>query len=104
MPRALFLLVLVPALAAAQDGATGAIRGIVLAPAGGRIAQASIVLLNSATASRHSATSDAEGRFSIELLPPGDYTARAVAQGMSPQATPTLHVDLGVALELEFRL
>jgi len=104
MPRALFLLVLVPALAAAQDGATGAIRGIVLDPAGGRIAQASIVLLNSATSSRHSATSDGEGRFSIELLPPGDYTARVVAQGMSPQVTPTLRVDLGVALELEFRL
>src|SRR5258708_11598459 len=100
MPRALFLLVLVPALAAAQDGATGAIRGIVLDPAGGRIAQASIVLLNSATSRRHSATSDAEGRFSIELLPPRDYTARVVAQGMSPQGSPTLRLRLWVALEL----
>ncbi len=88
----------------AQDAATGAIHGTVLDPAGSRIAQASIVAVNSGTGARYSATSDAEGRFSLDLLPPGDYSARAVAQGMSPQVTPPLHVDIGAAAELEFRL
>jgi hypothetical protein len=88
----------------AQDSATGAIRGTVLDATGGRIAQASIVVVNAATGARYTATSDAEGRFALELLPPGDYSARVVAEGMSPQVTPQLHVDVGGAAELEYRL
>jgi hypothetical protein len=90
--------------ASAQDAATGALHGTVLDPAGSRIAQASVVAVNSATGARYSATADAEGRFSLDLLPPGDYSARAVAQGMSPQVTPQLHVDVGAAAEIEFHL
>jgi Carboxypeptidase regulatory-like domain len=88
----------------AQDSGTGAIHGTVVDPSGGRIAQASIVAINANTAVRYVATSDAEGRFSIDLLPPGDYSARAVAQGMSPQVTPALHVDVGAAAEIVFHL
>jgi hypothetical protein len=88
----------------AQDSATGAIRGTVLDATGGRIAQASIVVVNAATGARYTASSDAEGRFALELLPPGDYSARVVAEGMSPQVTPQLHVDVGGAAELEYRL
>jgi Carboxypeptidase regulatory-like domain/TonB dependent receptor len=92
------------AFAAAQDAATGAIHGTVADQTGSRIAQASIVAVNSATSARYSATSDAEGRFSFDMLPPGDYSARAVAQGMSPQVTPQLHVDVGAAAAIEFHL
>ena len=91
-------------VAFAQDAATGAIRGIVVDPSGSRIAQASVVVVHPATGTRYSTTADAEGRFAIELLPPGDYTARVVADGMSPQVTPALHVDVGAAAELEFHL
>ena len=87
-----------------QDSATGAIRGSVIDPSGSRIAQASIVAVNSATGTRYSATSDTQGRYSLELLPPGDYTARAVADKMAPQVTPPLHVDLGASTELDFHL
>ena len=73
-------------------------------PPGGRIAQASIVVVNTATGMRYTATSDAEGRFAFELLPPGDYSARVTAQGMSPQVTPQLHVDVGPRPQLEFHL
>src|ERR1700688_4600586 len=105
MRRSLLLIcVLFAPLASAQDGATGAIHGSVVDPSGRRIAQASIVVVNSATGARCFATSDAEGRFSLDLLAPGDYSARAVAQGMSPQITPQLHVDVGAATELEFHL
>ena len=93
-----------PVRLVAQDSATGAIRGTVLDSTGGRMAQASIVVVNTATGARYSAASDAEGRFALDLLPPGDYSARVVAQGMSPQVTPQLHVDVGGAAELEFRL
>ena len=88
----------------AQDAATGAIRGTVVDSTGGAVAQASVVAVNTATARRYTATADAEGRFTLDLLPPGDYTGRAVAQGMSPQVTPQLHVDVGGTAELQFRL
>ena len=91
-------------LAPAQDAATGAIHGTVVDPAGARIAQGSIVAVNLATGVRYSTTSDSEGRFSLDVLPPGDYSLRAVAQGMSAQLTPQLHVDVGAAAELEFHL
>src|SRR5579862_6594023 len=97
------LLVVTAASAAAQD-ATGSIRGTVFDSTGSRIAQASIAVVNTATGVRHTTTSDAAGEFLIELLPPGDYSARVVAEGMSPQVTPQLHVDVGAAASLEFRL
>lgn len=88
----------------AQDSATGAVRGTVLDATGGRVTQASVVVVNTATGQRYSTSSDELGRFAIDLLPPGDYWARAVAPGMSPQVTPALHVDVGGAAELEFKL
>jgi len=48
--------------------------------------------------------SDGAGRFAFELLPPGDYSARASADGMSPQVSPAVHVTLGAVTELEFKL
>ncbi|HYM74976.1 MAG TPA: TonB-dependent receptor [Candidatus Dormibacteraeota bacterium] len=87
-----------------QDSPTGSIRGNVLDPAGARISQALVVVVNTATAARYTTNSDAEGRFVLELLPPGDYSARVEAPGMSPQVTPQLHVDVGGIAELEFRL
>src|SRR3984957_12678348 len=90
--------------ACAQDAATGALRVTVVDPSGGRVVRASIVAVNLATGLRYSATTDAEGRFAFDLLPPGDYSARATAKGMSPQVTPQLHVDVGGVADLEFRL
>ncbi len=89
---------------AAQDTSTGSIHGTVFDPAGAHIAQASIVAVNSATGARFSTTSNSEGRFALELLPPGDYSARAISDAMSPQATPTIHVDVGGVTEVEFHL
>jgi len=102
-PALILFLITLPALLAAQDSATGAIRGTVFDASGGRIPQASIVVVNTAAGTRHTATSDAEGSFTLELSP-GDYSARVTAQGMSPQVTPQLHVDVGGAAVLEFRL
>jgi hypothetical protein len=95
--------IVTPASLVARD-ASGSIRGTVLDSMGGRIAQASIVLVSTATGLRFSATSDAEGGFAFDLLRPGDYSARTTAQGMSPQVTPQLHVDVGAATNLDFQL
>ncbi len=100
---------LVPALvvagtyASAQDAATGALRGAVTDSSGGHIVAATVVLVNTATNFRYAASTDGAGRFVLDLLPPGDYSARAESPGMSPQ-TARLHVDVGGAAELEFKL
>jgi carboxypeptidase family protein len=84
-----------PVQLAGQDSATGSIRGTVVDPAGARVTQASIVVVNAGTGTQYTATSDSEGRFALELLPPGDYSARVETEGMSPQVSPSLHVDVG---------
>jgi hypothetical protein len=101
---ALPLIFLLAISASAQDASTGAIRGTVSDPAGRRIVDASIALANSATGFRYFVTSDSAGQFVFELLPPGEYSARAVAPDMSPQLTPKLHVDVGATTEIEFKL
>ena len=88
----------------AQDASTGALRGTVLDSSGSRIADATITLVSDPTGFRYSISSDSEGRFGFELLPPGDYLARATASGMSPQVTPPLHVAVGGVTEIDFKL
>jgi hypothetical protein len=77
------LLLLAPALHP-QDASTGAIRGVVLDPDARPAPAAAIAVINTATGSPRSAVTDADGRFAVELLPPGDYSARAEIKGMSP--------------------
>ncbi len=98
------VVVLLAAAAFAQDASTGALRGVVLDPAGDRIVNATIVCVNDATGFRYSIASDAEGRFAFELLQPGDYSARVTAEGMSPQISPSLHVAVGGVIDIEFKL
>jgi hypothetical protein len=99
------LIVIFGALSAnAQDSSTGALRGTVFDTAGARIQGATIALVNAATGIRYSAITNAEGNYFFELLPPGDYTARAEFVRMSPQFSPPLHIDVGGTSTLDFKL
>src|SRR5437879_9286164 len=88
----------------AQDGSTGAIRGIVLDASGRSIAGATVALGNDATAFHYEQTSDNAGHFAFALLPPGDYSARVSAERMSPQLSPGIHVAVGRASEPSFKV
>jgi hypothetical protein len=88
----------------AQDASTGAIRGTVSDAAHARIRGATVTAVNIATGMRYFTTTDSEGRFALQLLPPGDYLARAESPEMSAQVTPRLHVELGAATEVDFTL
>ena len=88
----------------AQDSSTGAIRGTVLDPDGGFIAGATVAIANAATGQRYVATTDVNGQFSADLLPPGDYSARIEIQGFSPQVAPQEHLEVGGTLQWQFRL
>src|ERR1041385_1300395 len=66
----------------AQDNSTGAVRGIVLDPAGNHLNGATVALVKNATAAHYEQTSDKLGHFAFELLPPASYSARVTADGM----------------------
>jgi hypothetical protein len=70
----------------------------------GRIHGASVALVNTATGIGYGIIMGSEGRFAFDLLPPGEYSARAEAAGMSPQIAPNLCVEVGGVSELEFKL
>ena len=97
-------ILLLIAAAAGQDSATGAIRGTVTDSSGSKVAHASVVVVNTATGMREATSTDNQGRFAVEMLPPDDYSLRVEAQGFSPETTPLVHVSVGGIAELEFRL
>src|SRR5437868_2360192 len=104
MPRFVCILLLLATTALAQDASTGAVRGSVVDSTGGRIQRATVVLVNTATGFRYGSTADSDGGFAFDLLPPGEYSARAEAAGMSPRIAPNLRVEVGGATDLEFKL
>ena len=107
MSRCILSLVVLTAISSAclaREGSTGAIRGTVLDPSGRSIPGASVALVNDATGVHFEQTSDLRGKFAFELLPPGDYSARVTAEGMSPQLSPGIHVSIGGEAEIAFKL
>ena len=87
-----------------QDAATGALRGVVLDAQGARVSGADIVAIRMETGIRYHTATDSAGRFLLDLLPPGDYSARAEAEGMSPQVSSVVQVEVGGAAQLTFKL
>ena len=87
-----------------QDSATGALRGVVVDAQGARVMAADIVAIQVETGIRYHTATDSAGRFLLDLLPPGEYSARAEAEGMSAQVSPTVRVEVGGATQLTFRL
>jgi len=92
------------AAAFGQDASTGALRGTVIDAASDRLPGASVALVNTATGYRYAATADAEGNFFFEMLPPGEYAARAESPGMSPQLASHVRVDVGATTQIQFQL
>ena len=87
-----------------QDTSTGALRGVVLDAQGAVITNADIVAIRVETGIRYFSATDSVGRFVVDLLPPGQYSARAEAEGMSPEISPAIRVEIGVAAQLTFKL
>jgi hypothetical protein len=103
--RALLLqLILAAAAAWGQDASTGALRGVVLDAQGAAITNADIVAIRVETGIRYHSATDSAGRFAVDLLPPGQYSARAEAEGMSPEISPVMRVEIGAAALVTFKL
>src|SRR5467141_2402389 len=100
----LFQFILAASGARGQDASTGALRGVVLDAQGAAITTADIVAIRVDTGIRYHSATDSAGRFTVDLLPPGEYSARAEAEGMSPQISPLIRVEIGAATQLTFKL
>ncbi len=88
----------------AQDASTGAIRGTVSDASGSRIPNASVAFVSTATGFRYTTTTDGDGQFTLDLLPPGEYSGRAEAERMSAQVVQHLPVEVGGSVRVEFKL
>jgi Carboxypeptidase regulatory-like domain len=98
------ILVLGPCTTRAQDASTSALRGVVLDGGGALVEGATVTIVSAGMGIRYSATTNGDGNYHFDLLPAGDYSARAEAKGMSPEISPELHLDVGSTAQLDFRL
>jgi hypothetical protein len=89
---------------AAQEVATGSIRGTVADTSGARVAGAGVKASNEATLVERETVTDSAGAFAVSLLPPGNYSLSVSAPGMATQVRKGVRLEVGSALELEFTL
>jgi hypothetical protein len=71
--------------------------GVVKDPAGSVIPGATVVLTNAATSTMRSQKTGSEGRYSFDLLPPGDYKLEVQASGFRKQTMQSIHVLIAQA-------
>jgi hypothetical protein len=99
---ALVCLLLCPA--AAQEGSSGTVRGVVTDAGGARLAGASVTLTHVATEVTREGKAGEEGHFAFPLLPPGEYRLRAEAAGLAAQELVGLRLEVGGVLQVELSL
>jgi len=101
---AFVLIFLLSEVGVSQDASTGALRGAVVDAQGTAVTNADIVAICVETGVRYHTATDQAGRFLMDLLPPGNYSARAEAEGMSPQVSPPIQIEVGASTRLIFKL
>jgi hypothetical protein len=77
-----------------QTANTGAIAGTVSDPSGALVPRAAVVINNQETGEKRDLATDAEGNFSVHLLPPGNYDLTVHAPGFEPFILNGVHVQI----------
>ncbi len=95
-------LLLLPLLAHAQN--TSTIQGLVTDASKAVIAGATITITNTATQTARTATTNAEGFYSMPLLEPGTFRVEANNPGFAPQKLNELKLETGQTARLDFEL
>ncbi len=88
----------------AQAPGTGAIAGSISDPSGAVIAQAHITVTSEETGSSRAASTTGEGFFRVPLLPPGNYSIEAAADGFQSKTVRSIHVTVTETIEVNIRL
>ncbi|MBI4465176.1 MAG: carboxypeptidase regulatory-like domain-containing protein [Acidobacteria bacterium] len=89
--------------AVAQDGAA-ILQGTVKRPDGVPLSGATITALNLLTGQSHTTRSDAEGRFELNPLSPGEYEVRVSNNGLASQTPRGVKLGAGQVVSLNFTL
>jgi hypothetical protein len=63
-----------------------------------------VVVTSTATGVARRVETNSDGAFSVQMLPPGEYSVRVQAVGMAPQVREGVVVEIGGAVELPFEL
>ncbi len=95
--------VLLPAVAWSQP-AVATVSGRVTDPQEAAASGATVTIRSDATSSTWTARSDADGRFSVPMLPPGVYSADVQLSGFSPWRVAPLALQVGQDRYLDVRL
>ncbi len=72
---------------------TATLSGTVVDQAGAVVPDVKITVLNTATASKRDVSTNPQGDFSVALLPPGNYTLRAVRAGFARIEIPNITLN-----------
>lgn len=99
LPRALSALFLLASLFAADT--TGTVEGTVADPSGAVLPNAEVALVNQATNVAVTRQTDADGRFTFNLVPPGTYTLRATLQGFRTAVTTDMLVEINKTIKAD---
>ena len=88
----------------AQNSATVAVTGIVLDPSGAVVPSVSVQISKESGGVTESTTSNENGGFAIQLLPPGTYQLRASKTDFKTLIISDLHIYVSETLRLELHL
>ena len=78
----------------AQTGGTGALTGTITDSSGAVVRDAKVTVTNGDTGQARTATTGADGAYSLNLLPPGNYKVRFEATGFQATEIPAAKVNV----------
>src|ERR1700722_17711946 len=87
-----------------QTADTGAITGSVSDPSGALVPHAAVVINSQGTGEKRDLATDAEGNFSVQLLPPGNYDLTVHAPGFEPFILNGIQVRITEVSRLKIQL
>jgi hypothetical protein len=99
-----FLLLLVTAVVAYGQSATGGINGIVTDATGGVVAGVTLTLINQATGTEITAVSNPRGFYTFLNIQPGSYTLKAEMSGFKTGRIPAFGVNVNQTITQDITL
>ena len=100
--RAATLFIMVLAFPAAAQQAS--VQGVVTDASGSIVPNAGISVRNVGTGVTQTATSNAQGFYSVPFLVPGSYEVTASSKGFAPQTRSNLQLEVNMTARLDFTL
>src|SRR5262245_13781121 len=93
-----------PTGARAQARPADALTGTVLDPESKAVLNAAVIVRHQSTGEVRTATTDASGRFSVAVLPPGVYTVEVLVPGFEPVIRTGVEVGENAPANVSIRL